>query len=143
MRLSTAGCRCPRLRSEPRGLCQMNSGPVTSALIMTCHVGGGMAEPVLDMRFIDVGRGGEASEQAEPAEERGAIAFWQIGANCRFSVREWTRMATMSRENRTSTGVSYRFHCVCGMGHATLAQIEDHVRRCPVLVETALMRASR
>jgi hypothetical protein len=65
----------------------MNSGPVTSALMMACHVGGGMAEPVLDMRFIDVGRGGEASEQAEPAEERGAIPLGQIRANAHLQVR--------------------------------------------------------
>lgn len=67
------------MASEPRGFGEIDPKTVAPALVLAGHLGAGMAELLLDVALVDLGRGGEAGAQRMPGELRLPLALRQIG----------------------------------------------------------------
>src|SRR5271170_1572856 len=73
----------PRLafpRSEPGRFGEIDPEPVAAALVTPGHFGRDVAELLLDVALVDLGRGGEAGAQRMPGELSFALAFGEIAA---------------------------------------------------------------
>ncbi len=64
--------------STARGLGEVDPEPVAPTLIAPRHLGGGVAELLLDEALVDLGRGGEASAQRMAGEGLATLSFRQI-----------------------------------------------------------------
>ena len=70
--------------SEARGLGQIHAKTVAAALVAPGHFGGGVTEVFLDMRLIDLGRGGQARAQRMAREKREAFGRGQVRTQTAF-----------------------------------------------------------
>jgi Replication protein C C-terminal region len=68
-------------RSQARRLGQIDPEPIAAALVAPGHFGRDVAELLLHVALVDLGRGGEAGAQRMPGELSFALAFGQIAAH--------------------------------------------------------------
>src|ERR1700722_9720539 len=65
---------------KPRGFGEFDLEPVAFALVAAGHFGAGVAEMLLDMGLLDLGRGGQAGAQRMTAEGDPPLALRQVPA---------------------------------------------------------------
>ena len=66
--------------SQPGCFCQIDPESVASSLIASGHLGAGVAELLLDVALVDLGRGGEAGAQRVAGEKGRALGLGQVAA---------------------------------------------------------------
>ena len=80
-----AAARFPR--SQARRLGQIDPEPVAAALVAPGHFGGGVAELLLHVALVDLGRGGEAGAQRMAREFPLPLALGEVAAHARRLAR--------------------------------------------------------
>ena len=70
-------------RSQPRRLGQIDTKAVAAPLVAAGHFRRSVAEVLLDVAFVDLGRRGEPGAQRVPGKLLLPVAFGQIAANAR------------------------------------------------------------
>ncbi len=68
------------MASESACLCEIDAEAIAAALVCARHLGRGMAELLLHVAFVDLGRGGEAGPQRMAGKEAATLAFRQVAA---------------------------------------------------------------
>ena len=84
--ISAHNCRYLRpnpatdLDLQPCSLRKVDREPIASALVAAGHFGAGVAEMLLDVGLLDLGRGGEAGAERMAAERQPPLALGQVAA---------------------------------------------------------------
>ena len=77
---SRADIAASRLTLKPSRLCKVDREPVALALVTTGHFGAGVAQMLLNVGLLDLGRGGEAGAQRMAAEREPPLALAKVAA---------------------------------------------------------------
>src|ERR1700733_5045128 len=70
----------PVLTVKPRRLGEVDREPIAFALVASGHFGAGVAEMLLDMGLLDLGRGSQAGAERMAAEREPPLALHQVPA---------------------------------------------------------------
>ena len=65
---------------QPCSLREVDREPIAFALVAAGHFSAGVAEMLLDVRLLDLGRGGEAGAQRVAAEREASLALGKVAA---------------------------------------------------------------